>query len=117
VHCTGWQRHPKTSAKHCFRRQKFFENFTVVIPSVVRKECDVTKTGREEFESLARFASMGRIKVEYMGRVEDVPSNISSTQRDEMIVDVALKYNAILLTADNSMKLCGLAKGVFTIFI
>jgi hypothetical protein len=50
----------------------------------------VTKTGREEFESLARFASMGRIKVEYMGRVEDVPSNISSTQRDEMIVDVAL---------------------------
>jgi predicted PilT family ATPase len=72
----------------------------------------VTKTGREEFESLARFASMGRIKVEYMGRVEDVPSNISSTQRDEMIVDLALKYNAILFTADNSMKLCGLVKGV-----
>jgi len=96
---------------------KFFENFTVVIPSVVRKECDGTKTGKEEFESLAKFASMGRIKVEYDGRVEDVPSDLSSTQRDEMIVNVALKYNAILLTADNSMKLCGLAKGVFTIFI
>lgn len=96
---------------------RFFENFTVVIPSIVRKECDVTKAGREEFEDLARFASMGRIKVEYEGRVEDVPSELSSTQRDEMIVDVALKHNALLLTADDSMKLCGLAKGVFTIFI
>lgn len=94
---------------------KFFENFTVVIPSVVRKECDVTRTGKGEFEKLARFASMERIKVEYEGK--DVPPDLSSTQRDELIVDVALKYNAILLTADNSMKLCSLAKGVFTIFI
>lgn len=96
---------------------RFFENFTVVIPSVVRKECDATKTGKEEFENLAKFASMGRIRVEFEGDVESVPNNITSLQRDEMIVNTALKYNAILITADNSMKLCGLARGVFTIFI
>lgn len=96
---------------------RFFENFTVVLPSIVRKECDTTKIGKEEFENLAKFSAIGRIKVEYEDKIGELPANLSSTQRDEMIVDVALKYNAILLTADNSMKLCALAKGIFTIFI
>lgn len=96
---------------------KFFENFTVILPPTVRKECDVSKTGKDEFEHLAKFASIGRIKLEYEGKIEDIPDNLSSTQRDEMITDAALKYDAILLTADKSMKACSIAKKILTIFI
>lgn len=68
-----------------------FENFTILLPAIVRKECDNTKAGRNELNALSRFASMGRIKLEYEGRIEDIPNNLSNTVKDEMIVDVALK--------------------------
>jgi len=96
---------------------KFFEDFTVVLSSVVRKECDAAKAGKDEFNDLARFASMGRIKLHYEGKIGDIPDGLSSTERDEMITDTALKYDAILLTADKSMKACGIAKKILTIFI
>lgn len=96
---------------------RVFENFTVILPAIVRKECDSTKAGRNEFNALSKFTSMGRIKLEYEGKIEDIPDGLSSTARDEMIVDVALKKNAIILTADKSMKACCVAKGVFAISI
>ena len=99
------------------KSSRFFENFTVIIPAVVRKECDPTPTGKKEFEELARFASIGRIKLEYEGKIEDVENGLPSTVRDEMITNVALKNNAIVLTADKSMKACCVAKGVFAISI
>lgn len=82
----------------------FFEDFTIVIPAVVRKECDMTRSGKKELKRLATFASIGRIKLETAGKVEEIPDELSSTRRDEMIADIALKYNAILITADNAMK-------------
>lgn len=96
---------------------KVFENFTVILPAVVRKECDKTKAGKDEFNNLSKFASTGRIKLEYEGKVDDVSDDLSSTVRDEMIVDVAVRYNAIVLTADKSMKACCMAKNIFAISI
>ncbi|RLF88874.1 hypothetical protein DRN46_06470 [Thermococci archaeon] len=96
---------------------RFFEDFTVLIPAVVWKECDVVKVGKEEFKNLARYASMGRIKLKNIGRIQDIPEDITSTQRDEMIIETALKNNAILITGDNTMKAYALSKEIFTIFI
>ena len=83
---------------------RFFEDFTIVIPPVVRKECDAIRIGKKELDNLARFASIGRIRLETAGRIEEIPDGLSSIQRDEMIADVALKYNTILITADKTMR-------------
>jgi len=96
---------------------RFFEDYTVVIPAVVWKECDVVKVGKEEFKNLAKYASMGRIKLKHAGRIQDIPEDITSTERDEIIIETALRNNAILITGDNTMKAYALAKGIFTIFI
>jgi len=96
--------------------QRFFEDFTIVIPAVVKRECDV-RHGKKEFEKLARYASMGRIKLEFAGKAEEIPDKLPSDQRDEMIANISLKYNAILITADNTMKAYAISKNIFTIFI
>jgi len=95
---------------------KFFEGFTIVIPPVVRKECD-TPGGKKEFERLAKFTSIGRIKLETPGRVEDIPANLSSIERDERIIEYVLEYNSIFITADNQMKAQAVSKELFTIFV
>jgi ribonuclease HII len=94
---------------------RFFEDFAIVIPPVVRKECD-TRGGKREFERLARFASMGRIKLEEPDRVEDIPNDLSSIERDERIMNSVLQYNSLFITADNQMKAYAIAKNIFTIF-
>jgi ribonuclease HII len=95
--------------------KKFFEDFTIVIPPVVRKECD-TPGGKKEFERLAKFTSIGRIKLEEPGRVEDIPANLSRIERDERIMEYVLEYKSIFITADNQMKAQAVSKDVFTIF-
>ncbi|MEM3464983.1 MAG: hypothetical protein QXU11_08100 [Thermoproteota archaeon] len=95
---------------------RFFEGFTVVIPAIVRKECD-TEAGKRELGRIADFASKGRIKLEAVGKMEEISTELSSIQRDEIITDIALKYNAILITADTSMKAYSISKDIFTIFI
>lgn len=96
---------------------RFFENFTLILCSVVRKECDGTPRGKKEFNELRKYDAMGRIKLETIGRVEDLPDDISGTVRDEKIIEACLEYNAILLTADKSMSTFAIGKNVFTIFI
>ena len=98
------------------QNKKFFRDFTIVIPPIVRKECD-TPGGKKEFERLAKFASIGRMKLEEPDRVEDIPANLSSIERDERIIEYVLKYNAIFITADNQMKAQAVSKNVFTIFV
>ncbi len=93
----------------------FFENFTIIIPPIVRIECD-TRGGKKEFEELAKFASTGRIKLEEPDKVEDIPKGLSGLERDERIIDYVLKYNAIFITNDKSMKSLSVSKNVFTIF-
>jgi ribonuclease HII len=48
---------------------KFFEDFTIVMPPIIRKECD-SKGGKRECERLAKLASYGRIKLEEPGTLK-----------------------------------------------
>ncbi len=94
---------------------RFFEDFTILLAPVVRKECDQTQRGKREFEKLWKYNSMGRIRLESVGKVEDIPDNLSGTIRDERIIETCLEYNAMLLTADRAMSAFAVGKGVFTI--
>lgn len=96
---------------------RFFESFTVVLPPIVRKECDGTPRGIKEFEDLWRYNAMGRIRLECPGKIEEMPADLSSDVRDEKIIEACLENNAILLTADKSMNAFAGGKNVFTIFI
>lgn len=87
------------------------------MPAIVRKECDNKQGEKNELNTLSKFASIGRIKLEYEWGIDEIPNDLSSTARDEMIVGVALKKSAIILTADKSMKACCVAKDVFAISI
>ncbi|MHA1629061.1 MAG: hypothetical protein ACTSWT_03410 [Candidatus Heimdallarchaeota archaeon] len=95
---------------------KFFENFTIILSPVVRKECDGTSRGKKEFEELAKLNSVGRIRLESVGKIQ-LPDNLSSGERDEIIIEDCLKYNAILLTADKSMYAFAAGRGIFTIYL
>lgn len=96
---------------------KFFENFTVILSPVVRKESDGTPKGKKELERLSRFRDMGRIRIESVGNIRDIPNDLTNTERDELIIEDCKKYNAILLTGDKSMKTFASGKNVFTIFL
>lgn len=99
------------------KSSRFFENFTIILSPVVRKECDGTPKGKKEFDELRRYNAIGRIKLEAIGRVDDLPENLSGTVRDEKIIEACIEYNAILLTADRSMSAFAGGKNVFTIFV
>ncbi len=96
---------------------RFFEDFTILLAPVVRKECDGTPKGKKEFEALWKYNSMGRIRLESIGKVEEIPDNLLNTVRDERIIGTCLEYNAILVTADKSMSAFAGGKNVFTILI
>jgi len=96
---------------------RFFADFTILLSSVVRRECDGTPTGKKEFDGLRKYSSMGRIKLDFIGKVEDLPNGLSSTVRDERIIQDCINLNAILLSADKSMSAFAEAKKVFTIHI
>jgi ribonuclease HII len=96
---------------------KFFEDFTVILASVVRKECDGTPRGKREFGELWKYNAMGRIRLESLGKIEEIPDDLPKNVRDEKIIETCLDCNAILLTADASMSAFSGGKNVFTIFI
>lgn len=94
---------------------KFFEGFTILLHPVVKKESD-TSGGKKEFDRLAKFAAIGRI------RLEEIPSQnriveLSSSERDEKIINDALTFNAILITGDKAMKAFTQAKDLFCLYI
>ncbi|MHA1197715.1 MAG: hypothetical protein ACTSSM_16700, partial [Promethearchaeota archaeon] len=99
------------------KSSKFFENFTIILSNVVRKECDGTPRGKREFEELSRLHSMGRINLQSIGKIENLPENFSNVRRDEMIIEDCIKYNAILLTGDKSMKTFAVGRNIFTIYL
>jgi ribonuclease HII len=96
---------------------RFFEDFTIVLPPIVRKECNGTPRSKTELEGLWKYHSMGRIKLASPGSVREIPDDLPSEARDEKIIETSLKYDAILLTADKSMNAFASGKNVFTIFI
>ncbi|MBP7791523.1 MAG: hypothetical protein KA120_00470 [Candidatus Goldbacteria bacterium] len=93
---------------------RFFEGFIFIITPIVRKECD-NPGGKSELDRLVKIANEGRIKIETPGKVEEIGDNLSNIIRDEMILDDALKYNAILITRDKGMKLNAMGKNIFYI--
>jgi hypothetical protein len=96
---------------------RFFEGYTVLLCPVVRKECDGTPGGKREFEQLRGYDAMGRIRLETLGRVEEVPEGLPSAVRDERITGNCLEYNAILLSADKSMTTFAVGREIFVIFV
>ncbi len=96
---------------------RFFEDFNIILHPVVRKECDPTPKGREEFDNLRHFNTRGRIKLEALGKIEDVPDDLSNVERDERIIDGCSEYNALLVTADNNMSTFAVGKNIFTILV
>jgi ribonuclease HII len=99
------------------KASKLFEDFSVILCPVVRKECDGTNRGKKEFQELRKYHSIGRIKLESPGKIEEIPDNLPNEIRDERIIETCLDYNAILLTADKSMSAFSVGKGVFTISV
>ncbi len=96
-------------------KSKFFEGFTILLHPIVKKECD-TRGGKKEFERLAKFASIGRIRLEEIsigGKLEE----LTGLEPDEIIIMDALTNNAILITGDNKMKAIAQAKNLFCLYV
>jgi hypothetical protein len=96
-------------------RSGFFEGFTILLHPIVKKESD-RRGGKKEFERLARFAAIGRIRLEEIqeaGKIEE----LTGLERDEKIKESALTFNAILITRDNTMKASAQAKGLFCLYV
>lgn len=88
-------------------RRRFFEGFTFLIHPVIRRECD-NKGGRKELGRLAHFSSIGRINFR-----EPQEDSDKEQSPDELIVNTARKYNAIVYTRDRGMYGAIISKGMF----
>jgi ribonuclease HII len=96
-------------------RSKFFEGFTILLHPIVKKESD-RPGGKKELERLARFAAIGRIRLEEIqevGRME----GLTKLEQDEKIKESAFTLNAILITGDNAMKAFAQIKGLFCLHV
>jgi len=92
-------------------KSKFFEGFAILLHPIVKKECD-TPGGKKELERLAKFAAIGRIRLEEIpeaGKIDE----LTKLERDEKIIEGASTFNAILITGDRAMKAFAQAKGLF----
>lgn len=96
---------------------RFFENFTFMLHPVVRYETDQHRGAKAEIEKLGRFAAIGRIRLEEIPNPHIKIADLKSTQKDELIIEDARKFNAILLTADKNMRGVAIAKGLFVMGI
>ena len=96
---------------------KFFENFTILLHPIVKKESDHPR-GKKELERLGYYNSIGRIRLEEVSSlIKYSERENESILRDEIIQEATLQQNAILITADNGMKGSAQAKGLFVLEI
>jgi ribonuclease HII len=96
-------------------KSKFFEGFTILLHQIVKKECD-TPGGKRELERLAKFAAIGRIRLEEIPEADRI-EELTKLERDEKIKEDALKFNAILITGDKAMKAFAQAKDLFCLHV
>lgn len=89
-------------------QSRLFEGFTVLLHAVVRRECD-TPGGKAELGKIANFAAIGRVRLEEAGNLLEA----TSIERDQAILESALKRNAILMTDDKNMKAAAQARQIF----
>ncbi len=97
-------------------RGRFFADWTVVLCPVVRFEADGAKSSRKELDELRMLRDKGRIRLECPGEVTGM-DGLSSTERDERILDACREHDAILLTGDKSARGFGAGKGLFSIAV
>lgn len=99
------------------REGKFFEDFTILLPGIVRFECD-TPGGKKEFKWLGRFGSIGRIRLKETGEFDTEKfKNLSTQERDDLVMQACINENALLLSADNQVKGLAVSRNIFTIFV
>ena len=96
-------------------KSKFFEGFMILLHPIVKKECD-TPGGKRELERLAKFAAIGRIRLEEIPEADRI-EELTKLERDEKIKEGALKFNAILITGDKAMKAFAQAKDLFCLHV
>jgi ribonuclease HII len=96
-------------------RSKFFEGFTILLHPIVKVECD-TPGGKKELEKLAKFAAVGRIRLEEISEAGKM-ERLTRLERDEKIKESAYTFNAILITRDKAMKAFAQAKGIFCLHV
>jgi ribonuclease HII len=96
-------------------RSKFFEGFTILLHPIVKMECD-KPGGKKELERLAKFAAIGRIRLEEIPGAGEM-EGLTSLERDEKIKESAFTFNAILITGDKAMKAFAQAKGLFCLHV
>jgi predicted PilT family ATPase len=93
----------------------FFEGFTILLHPIVKRETD-THGGKRELERLAKFAAIGRIRLEEIqeaGKLE----GLNNLESDEKIMESAFKFNAILITGDKAMMVFAQAKSLFCLYV
>lgn len=98
------------------RNKQYFKDYTFLLSPIVRMECD-NAGGKKEQGRLANFASIGLIHLNNLGQTTTLPLELSSRERDDIILDLALSKNSIVMTGDKSMKASAMAKGVFAIIL
>jgi ribonuclease HII len=96
-------------------RTKFFEGFTFLLHPIVKGECD-TPGGKRELERLAKFAAIGRIRLEEIPKIDKI-EDLPKLERDEKIKEGAFTFNAILITGDRAMKAFAQAKNLFCLHV
>ena len=82
---------------------------------IVKKECD-TPGGKKELERLAKYAAIGRIRLEEIPEADKM-ERLTNLKPDEKIIESAFSFNAILITGDNAMKAFAQAKDLFCLFV
>ncbi len=93
---------------------KNFENYKIIMSSVVRNEIDGTPRAKIELDQLKKFHNKGVIKLENVGDIVDI-SKMNSSSKDNIIIKHALNYDCILMTGDKSMVTFALGEGLFVI--
>jgi predicted PilT family ATPase len=96
------------------KASKNFENYKILMSSVVRKEIDGTPRAKKELDDLKVFVNKGIIKIENVGDDLDI-AKLDSAVKDNAIIQHAVDYNSILITGDKSMATFALGEGLFVI--
>jgi ribonuclease HII/rRNA-processing protein FCF1 len=90
---------------------RFFDGFTVLVPEVVRIECD-NRGGKAELARLSEFAAKSRIALDHVGEHTE---ELTSLERDDLVLEAAVERNAILITGDGNLRATAQARQIFTL--
>ncbi len=85
---------------------RLFEGFTFLIYEGVREECK--GGGKSELGRIGDYNSMGMINLEYIDKIDN-------RKVDDILIDLAIEYNAILMSRDDEVYNKAISKRIFCI--